>query len=419
MTAATFAQEPARPDTSFTENWPCFRGPTGQGLVPAGEWPELWDGVTGDGVLWKTPVPLPGNSSPVVWGDRIFLTAATVESQEILCFHRDNGELLWRTRVTAPRAHDVRDLEIFEDTGYAASTPVTDGERLYALFATADIAAVDVIDGGLAWARNLGDPDNVYGLATSLVLHDKMVIFQFDRGGDARDELSSLLAIDTGSGATLWSIPREVDASWSTPILVETDAGLELIAAGDPWVISYDLDARAERWRVRGLSGDVAPLPIVAGGMVIVTNEYADMLAIRLGGEGDVTETHIAWRAEDGLSDAPSPLSDGQYVLQAHSMGELTCFDLETGELLWSEDLPSPSMWASPILAGNTVYLFAQDGKCYLMELGKALELRDGGSIGEKISATPAFADGCIYVRSESHLYAIGEEGKTSSPSER
>jgi len=406
-TSVPSAPQPAA-SRRYRGNWPQFRGPTGMGIVPEGKWPTEWDAGSGRNIVWKTEVAAPGHSSPVVWADYVFLTGAIAEEQEkqeVLCFDRATGREVWRTAVRAarPPGHEI---EVFDDTGHAAPTPATDGFRVYATYASADVAAVD-FSGKVVWARNLGNPESAYGRATSLVVHKDMVLVQFDRGSSADENRSALIALDVKTGRTIWRAPRPVPNSWSSPLLIETDAGAELITAGDPWVISYDPDTGVELWRCEGLSGDVAPVPVFAAGLVFVTNEYAQVMAIRTGGAGDVTKTHIAWTAEDGMSDASSPIATEKYFLQAHSSGLLTCYAAGTGRLLWEHELQA-SVWASPTLAGGIVYLPGEDGKVYLFGLADKFNLIRACDLGEPLYATPAFADGFIYARGKKHLFCIG-----------
>jgi len=390
---------------TFRENWPRFRGPTGLGIVRAGAWPASFNARTGENILWKTPVPLPGNSSPVVWGDRIFLTGATEKRQEVLCFDRTDGKLLWRTAVTAARAKGF-EFEVMAETGYAAPTPATDGERVYATYASADVAAVD-FKGRILWARNLGPPENAYGRATSLLVYRDTVIVQFDRGGGADERLSYLVALDAKTGKDAWRTPRPVGNSWSTPVIVKIGGNPTLLTTGAPWTIAYDPGSGAEIWRVGGLSGDVAPSPVYADGLVFVTNEYAKAMAIRAGGRGDVTKSHVVWTAEEGLSDAPSPVATDRFFLQVHSSGQITCYDAKKGALLWEHQLDG-AVWASPTLAGDIVYLPSEDGKVYLFELGKKYVPRGTCDVGEPLLATPAFVDGQMILRGKKHLFCIG-----------
>ena len=396
----------------YRGNWPQFRGPNGMSIVPEGKWPIEWDAGSGRNIVWKTEVPVPGHSSPVVWADYIFLTGGTAAKQEVLCFDRATGLQVWRTAVRAarPPGHEIN---VTTETGHAAPTPATDGFRVYATYASADVVAVD-FSGKVVWARNLGNPESAYGRATSLVIYKDMVLVQFDRGSSADENRSALIALDVKTGRTIWRAPRPVPNSWSSPLLVETDNGAELITAGDPWVISYDPETGVELWRCEGLSGDVAPVPVFAAGLVFVTNDFAQVMAIRTGGAGDVTKTHIAWTAEDGMSDASSPIATEKYFLQAHSSGLLTCYAAGTGKLLWEHDLQA-SVWASPTLVGGIVYLPGEDGKVYLFGLADKFNLIRACDLGEPLYATPAFADGFIYARGNKHLFCIGgSEGTTA-----
>ena len=393
----------------YQENWPRFRGPGGMGVVDAGDWPTEWDGASGKNVVWKTEVPAPGNSSPVIWGGRIFLTGGTEKKREVLCFAREDGRLLWRTEVPTPPDFDPSDLYLMDPTGYAAPTAVTDGERVYAFFATADLAAVD-FEGNLVWNKHLGDPNNTYGIAVSPIFYGGQLILQFDRGTMPEDELSRLIAFDPKTGEEEWSVKRPVVNSWSTPVVAETETGTELITSAAPWVISYDPEMGTELWRAKVLSGDVAPCPVVKDSVAYVTNEYAKVAAIQTGGVGDVTDDRVKWTAQDGMSDAPSPICDGDRFLQIHSRGRMTCYDAEDGELLYDERLDS-SFWASPTLVGTTVYLPSAEGRTYLFEFTDKLEISSTHELGEPILATPAFADSFIYIRGENHLFCIGEEG--------
>ena len=400
---AATASQPSK----FKDNWPSFRGPTGMGIAPAGEWPRSWNGKTGENILWKAAVPLPGKNSPVVWGDRIFLTGAEGKRQEVYCFDRSNGRLLWTAKIQSPKPPEGEEEEVFKDTGYAAPTAATDGARVYVTFASADVAAVDFA-GNVVWVQNLGKPESSYGLAASLAVHKNLVIMQFDRGSDESEKLSAIIAMDGATGKEAWRTARAVPNSWASPVVAETELGPEILTAANPWVIAYDPDLGTEMWRAKGLSGDVAPSPVYAGGKVFVTGEGAKVMAIRDGGLGDVTETHMAWSAEEGMADAASPIATEKYFLQINSSGRMTCYDASEGKLLWDERLDG-TYWASPILAGSTVYVFGEDGKALLFELASEYKANGIGDIGEAIYATPAFCDSHIYIRTKGNLYCIGK----------
>jgi len=389
---------------AYEKNWPWFRGPSGMGIVGPGEWPTAWDAASGKGVVWQTAVGAPGNSSPIVWDDRVFLTGATADKQEVLCFDRASGKELWRA-VISPVRPPGHEYDVMKDTGHAASTPATDGRHVYVTYASADVAAVD-FDGNVVWEHTLGKPDN--GRATSLVIYKDKLIVQFDRGGSAQDRLSALLALDTRTGKTLWRTSRPVDNDWSTPVIAHTPERVELLTSGDPWVIAYNPETGAELWRAKGLCDDVAPSPVYANGLVFVTNEYAKVMAIRTGGDGDVTETHVVWTSQEGLSDASSPIANEEFFLQANSSGRLTCFEAQTGELLWDQRIEC-EFWASPSLVGDTVYLPGDDGGTYFFKLAREYSLIGVANVGEPILASPAFVDGQIFIRGEQHLFCIAK----------
>ena len=413
-----------RPAATFKDNWPRFRGPTGMGIVPAGDWPRTWDGASGKNILWKTEVPLSGKSSPVVWGDRVFVTGGDRRMQKLFCYDRTSGMLLWETRIATPEgtkflgpesqseseSESEEKIEVSPDTGYAAPTPVTDGKRVYVVFATADIAAVD-FSGKVAWQRNLGKPENTYGLASSPAMYKDKVIFQFDQSPVSEDSKnkSALLCIDAATGNTVWQTERPVGSSWSSPVVAETDAGPIIITCGSPWIIAYECESGGELWRSRWPTADVAVSPVYAAGKVFVTNDNAQIMAIRTGGKGDVTETMVAWTASEKMPDASSPVCDGKYFLQTTQTAQATCFDAATGKLLWNHEF-SAGFWSSPALAHGIVYATDTEGRTSLFGLADKYEGMGENKLGETVHATPAFADGQIFMRGTKHLFCIGEK---------
>jgi len=399
-------QEPYYPTPQqVAANWPRFRGPTGNGVAVGEDFPDSWDGDTGDSVLWRQFVPLGGQSSPVVWVDRVFLTGADRTLREVYCYDAATGKLLWQKALdkipgTPPRAPDVS-----SDTGFAAPTAVTDGKRVYAIFANGDLAAID-FEGNQVWGRNLGTPKNMYGYATSLVMYRNILFVQYDQG-DEEDDLSELIAFEGRTGKQLWAVKRQVSDSWATPIIASTPSGDQLITCARPWVIAYEPVTGKEIWKVRCLEGDVAPSPIFAGGFVFAVAPNMTIYAIRPDGQGDVTDTHIAWQAEDGVPDITSPVSNGKVLALLTTQGLLTCYSVSDGVKLYEHQFEGTFM-SSPTFAAGRFYVLDHEGLMYVLEAGREFKLIATSKLGQKSTCSPAFVGGRIYIRGEEDLYCIG-----------
>ncbi len=390
----------------IARNWPRFRGPRGNGVSAYTNSPTTWDASTGAGILWQTPVPLPGNSSPTVWGDAVFVTGASDQRHEVYCFDAKSGAIRWQKEIRRT-PQGAKTPEVSEETGYAASTCATDGLRVYTMFANGDVAALD-FNGQLVWTVGLGTPKNIYGHAASLALARDLLIVQFDQGS-AKEGKSQLLALRTATGQIAWRAARDVPNSWSSPIVVEGEGQARIITAASPWVIAYRATDGAELWRSKSLRADVGPSPVHADGVVYVVSEFPCLSAIRDDGKGDITKTHVAWTADAGLADTCGPLVTDQFVLLLASFGTLTCYDKKAGgEPLWEIDFDD-SFSSSPGLVGNRVYLFGEEGKSWVVEID-----RDGGKIisesnlGQPCVTSPAFQDGRIYIRGKETLFCLG-----------
>ena len=402
---ATVASGPGKIEGPSVGVWPRFRGPGGLGISAYANLPQRWNGRIGEGILWKTAVPLPGENSPVVWKDRVFLTGANESRREVYCYHAHSGRLLWR-RPVSTLGSGAEPPEVMEDTSFAAPTAAVDGERVYALFANGDLACFD-LSGHAVWARSLGTPDNVYGHASSLLVHEGMLLVQYDQG-EAEDAKSALLALDARTGETIWEVPRPVPNSWTTPIVIDTGEGKRIIAAADPWVIAYDALSGVELWRANCLGGDVAPSPVYGADLVFVVNADAKLAAIRPGGADDVTKTHIAWEAEDyDLPDIASPLATDEFVFLLSTGGTLSCLAARDGTKLWTAELKA-GFRASPSLAADRLYLLSEDGVTFIVAAERQYRLLGRCELGEPANTSPALVDGRIYVRGKRHLYCIG-----------
>lgn len=411
--ASAPAPEPKTPYASEEEleaNWPRFRGPGGLGIARSTNTPVQWDVPSGKGVLWKTEVPLFGPNSPVIWDNRLFITGATAKKREVYCYDTSTGKLLWQKSLDKLPGTPAEEPTVMEDSGgYSAPTAATDGRRVYAIFANGDLGAWDM-QGKPVWTRSLGLLDNGYGHATSLDVDQNRLYVLLDQGGSPKDNKSKLLALNVLTGETLWESPtRPVPNSWTTPIHIEVGQKTQIITCANPWVISYDPANGQEIWRAKVLYGETTPSPIFAAGLVYSVMEGEALTAIRPNGTGDVTQTHVVWKGEDGLPDITSPLSDGQRVFLITTHGTMTCYQAADGKKLWEHELEL-GFQASPSLSGNRIYLFSDKGPVILVEAADSFKELGRSEMGEEVLASPAFLHDKIFVRGKKHLICLGQK---------
>ncbi len=447
------AKSVVMPEDTASRQWPRFRGPAGNGVSAFQNVPVEWDDETGKNVLWKVPVPLEGFSSPVVWEKHIFLTGGTPEAREIYCFDADTGALVWTHAVEATEvgAKAAADPDYKVDyTGYAPSTGATDGTRFYAIFTNGDVVAVDFA-GKEVWKRGLGVPKNAYGHASSLAVFENLLLVQYDQGGRSAN-LSKVMALNTETGESVWETARPgIPNSWPTPTVMTLTAEhdgkeitqTQLITAAEPFMTAYDVRTGRPLWKVKCLQADVGPSPIYTaldgGGVQVITaNEFPQATGVTpvvvltddgAGGVAeavDITKTHVAWKNDLGLPDTVSPLTvAGKYLILFDKSGTVTCLSLADGEMLWDDyqwmgDLMlTPT--ASPGLVGETIYLVtdAQEkrdetfSRCYIITFtDSGMEITHQNTLQEGCVTSPAFADGRVYLRGKTHLFALGEKGE-------
>ncbi len=388
--------------------WSRFRGPDGSGISAYTNVPDSWDAASGKNIVWKTAVALPGNSSPVVCGGRVFLTGADKEHRAVFCFDATTGGLLWKQEAPST-PESAEPFKVTDSAGYACSTVATDGRFVAAMFANGDLAAFD-LNGKLAWSKSLGVPKNNYGHASSLALCKDLVLVLMDQG-NVDNGLSMLSAMRLATGEVVWEKRRAAGDSWSTPIVIEHAGRTQIIVAAVPSVIAYDPKDGAELWRVNGgETGEPTASPVFANGMVYaVANAQSGLNAIKADGKGDVTATHIAWKGEDNLPDICSPLATEKYVYTLSSSGTVTAYDARKGTKAWEYDVDDMRFKSSPSMVGKRLYLIGEEGKGVILEPG-AKECRNVGQtdIGEACTASPAFQDGRIFIRGSGHLFCIG-----------
>ncbi len=372
-----------------------FRGPWGQGVSHSSNIPTRWDGTTGENIRWRVNVPIHGYSSPVIWGDKLFLTGATQQKREVLCYNRLTGQLLWRREANNIPGSPATPPRTTDDTGLAAPSPTTDGQRVYAIFGTGDIIALDM-DGNRIWARNLGVPDNHYGHSSSLLVYENQLFVQYDTRTRGR-----IIALNVLDGTTIWENTRTSDISWAPPMLAKVNGQFQLIIKGNPNVTGHAINDGRVLWTARCMSGEVGPSPAFANNTVIAANEHARMVAI------NPTSGQILWETNYYLPEVASPVIKDGLVIIGTTYSLIACFDASSGQLVWEFDSQN-GFYSSPMLVGNRVYISDRDGITYILEVSRTLNVLAKNPLGEGIYSTPAFADGAIYFRGKDTLYCIG-----------
>ena len=382
--------------------WPRWRGPSGQGVVDGTTYPDRWSATRN--VVWRTTVPGNGNSSPIVWRDQVFLTTSRENGRRlsIMSYRRSDGQLLWETEVPPGPVERVH-----RKNTQASATPTTDGERVYASFGSRGLVAVG-LDGTLAWHRELGRIDNYHGTAGSPLLYRNLVItYQDQRTG------SFVAAFDKATGESVWRATRQASVGWGSPIAVRVNGHDELIVSSQHRVNAYNPRTGTELWHCDGNRFEVIPTPVVGHGLVFCASGRAGpTLAIRPGGHGDVTNTHIAWQTARGAPFVPSPIVYGDYLYTVNDMASVvTCFNASNGDVMWQERLGRPAregFSASPVAFGGKVFFTNDSGKTFVLRAGPDFELLHTNDIGARTLASPALVDGRWYVRTERELVAIG-----------
>ena len=383
------------------ENWPGWRGPTGMGISGESNLPVEWSKA--NNIRWKVELQGAGVSAPVVWGERVFLTASDGRLNDrlhVFCYHRQDGKLLWHSRFfgTAP-------TDLFAPGGMAVPTPVTDGKHLFTLFGTGDLMCLDFA-GKPVWIRSLaqeyGPFRNRWGMGTSPILVGDNLIVQVDHWSQ-----SYLLCVDAKTGANRWKTDRDASVNWSSPLTVKFKDHDELIVLGTYRAMGYDLETGSERWHVRGMGMQCIPSPIVEGN-VLVAASGENTMAIKLDGKsGNLTDSNMLWINKKAAAYLPSPVLYKGLVYIAGDRGINTCLDAAKGTVVWKKRL-GDQYYASPVAGDGKVYFPSKGGIVFVVKAGPQYEVLAKNDMGEGIVASLAISDGQIFLRGEKHLFCIG-----------
>ena len=419
--------------------WPQWRGPGGSGVAGSSELPLDW-GLDRN-LVWKTEIEGRGHSSPVIWGERIFLTTA-IQGDEIpgavapihhlggeefkhpdamgsafshtlkvLAIDTTTGSVAWSRTAYEGRMYDDR----HKAASYASPSVATDGERIFAYFGSEGIYAYTV-DGEPIWDRDIGDIRVAgVGLGTSPVLYQNLVILQAD---EDEGELSFIVALDKATGEEAWKVDRAVQASWATPVLAGGTAGpVQLVTSGNELVIAYEPETGKEVWRAEGLGANAVHQPLLTDDHVILSSGYPAKVikAYPLSLRGDMTGSDATtWTYSKGTAYVPSNLLYDGYIYLTNDGGVLTCLDAATGEVVYeggrTEKASGPYM-ASLVAAGGRILMVNRDGDATIVKAGPKHEVLSSTTVDEPVYATPAIAGGRVYIRGERHLYALGSSG--------
>jgi outer membrane protein assembly factor BamB len=386
--------------------WTRWRGPSGQGTVAGTNYVDTWSATTN--VKWKVSVPGRGHSSPIVWNDRIFLTTARDYGAKVsmLAFRRNDGALLWETSVPTAGVEYV-----YPKNSHASATPATDGHHVYASFGTHGLAAFD-FDGRIVWRQKLGDLRNYHGSAGSPVLYKDRVFIYQDHDGSSTLR-SFVAAFNARTGAVMWKKDRVESVGWGTAIVINAGGRDELIVSGQQKVYAYDPDTGAELWTVRGNTFEVIPTPVVGHGLVFCSSGRAGpTFAIRPGGKGDVTATHVAWSSPRGSPFVPSALIHGALLYMINDMQSiLTVLDAKSGALVYQERLGEAAregFSSSPVAVGDKIFFTNDFGQTFVVQAGPTFKLLRVNDLHAQVLASPALVGGTWYWRTDRELLAIG-----------
>lgn len=397
-----------------TNYWPHWRGPSVQGLVEGRGYPDRWSET--QNVLWKVPVPGRGHSSPIIWGDRIFLTTATEDGarRSVLSFRRLDGELLWDTPVPEPPAAE----RLYRKNSYASSSATTDGERVYAYFGNSGVVAVD-FGGNLVWHTSLGLIDLYHGPGGSpLLFKDRLILFQ-DQMTFGRDRAAPspgfIVALDKETGREIWRKERSPRPGWGSPIAIQVGDRFEIIVSSGRSIDAYDPDTGEMLWTCSGNTPETIPMPVVGHGLIYCSSGRAGpTLAVRPGGSGDVTESHVEWSSPKGSPFVPSPLLLGDYLYTVNDMASIaSSHNAHTGATVGQLRLGEAKregFSASPVAVEGKIFFTNDDGETFVLSPAPDFELLHVNRLGEQTLASPALIDGRWYFRTAGHLVCIGTE---------
>jgi outer membrane protein assembly factor BamB len=410
--------------TAHAANWPAWRGPLGTGICEEKNLPEKWSET--ENVKWRVELPEPGNSTPVVWGDRVFVTQAVGERRTLMSFQRGDGKLLWQVGVTAKEKEPTHGTN-----PYCSASPVTDGERVIVSFASDGLFCYD-FSGKELWQRtDLGRQIHIWGNASSPVIHDDLCFLNFGPG-----ETTYLLAVDKKTGKTVWKQDEETGygkppsadvqtaggpkpgnatfiGSWTTPVIMKVEGKDQLLMSWPRRMAAYDPKTGQEIWTCSGLNPLVYTSPIYGGDIVVSMGGFGgSAIAVRAGGSGDITASRRIWQHPRSPQRIGSGAVHEGHIYIHNDPGTAICIELKAGAVVWTERLQgqgkSGANWSSVMLSEDKCYTITQGGDCFVFRASPKFELIATNSLGERSNSSIVPSDGELFIRTHKALYCIG-----------
>lgn len=405
---------------ALADNWPQWRGPSLDGVSQESNLPVRWS--TRENVTWKLPMPAWSGSTPIVWGDRIFLNVADRGNLYLWSVDRADGSVLWK-RFLSDGDRKQRKQNM------SSPSPVTDGKHVWVMTGTGILKDFDFA-GKEIWARDIqrdyGNFGLNWGYASSPLLHGDALYVQVLHGMKT-DDPSYLLRIDKRTGETVWRVERPTDAirespdSYTTPGLLRYGGKTEIVITGGDCVTGHDPETGEELWRANGLNPDNEPFyrivasPVIKDDIIYVPSRVSPLLAIKAGGRGDITESHRVWSTKHG-PDVPTPVTDGKYLYIVNDKGVMWCLDAQTGEAIWGQQRVAPGTYSSSaVLADGKIYVTNEDAVTTVVKAGPEFEILAENSLDDYCLSSLAISDGQIFIRTGEYLYCIGDRAGGAS----
>jgi outer membrane protein assembly factor BamB len=433
------------------DNWPHWRGPHHNGISDAKNLPMKWSAT--ENIVWKTPLPSWSAATPIIWGDRIFITSPSksepkpepeqkqVQEQSqtgrrrqrsaldpggpkllLFCIAKKEGKILWERELDDKN-------QIHRKQNDATPSPVTDGKHVWVVTGTGKVAAFDM-DGKPVWRKDLqkdyGPFGHNWGYGSSPLLHDGSLIVEVLHGMKT-DDPSYIVSLNAATGEVQWHQERPTDAemespdAYTTPVLLGQGGKTQIVISGGDYVTGHDFETGKEIWRAAGLNPlkrrnyRIVPTPIIVDGLIYAPTRKKPLLALKVGGEGDITESHLVWKYEGSAApDVPSPVSDGKYFFMVDDRGLVTCLDAKTGTLIWGPETTNEGIVsASPILVDGKLYIINENAVTSIVSVRPEFKLLATNELdGSYTLASPAVSGSQLFIRTSTHLYCIAEENK-------